>query len=99
MYSTLVTKLRKEKGNLVYDYDTYIGPRINNKNWDLPESIFHNPFHFGRVGTVKMQLDMYTQKILGDGSSSKMRGKVRALCGKMLACMCPKYTGNVMVMF
>ena len=88
MYFTLVTKLKKEKGKLVYDYDTYIGPQISNKNWELPQSIFHNPYHFGRVGTVHMRLDMYARRILGNGCR-KMPAKVSSLHGKMLACMCP----------
>ena len=78
MYSTLVTKLKKEKGKLVCGYDIYIGPRISNKNWELPQSIFHNPYHFGSVGTVCMRLDMYAWGILGNGCR-KMPAKIRSL--------------------
>ena len=72
----------------MYDYDIYIGPQIRNKNWEFPQSIFHNPFHFGSSGTVHMRLDMYAWRIL-DNRCWKMTAKVHSLHGKMLACMCP----------
>ena len=53
MYSTLVTKLSKKDGTVVFNYDEYIGPAVYNCLWDLKWSAWCNPYQFGKAGKVK----------------------------------------------
>lgn len=39
-----VVHLKKKNGKIVNEYDVYIGRKINNKYWQLPQSKFCNPF-------------------------------------------------------
>ena len=50
MYFSLVTKLRKKDGIVVFNYDVYIGPTVYNSHWDLEQSVWCNPYQFGKAG-------------------------------------------------
>jgi len=88
MYSTRVTKVRKHKGAIVYDYDVYIGPAIHNRHWNLEQSVWCNPYQFGKVGKARDRLDRYKRDVI-DKNGPKMLGKLRQLRGKTLGCICP----------
>ena len=88
MYSTRVTKVRKRKGVVVFNYDVYIGPAIHNKYWNLEQSIWCNPYQFGKVGKLRDRLDHYKRDVI-DKNGPKMLGKLRQLRGKTLGCICP----------
>ena len=88
MYGTKVTLLKKCKGQLLYDYDVYIGPDIRNRHWFLEESEFNNPHQFGKVGSPEHRLELYRTNVLEKGGAD-MKNKIRNLRGKTLGCICP----------
>ena len=71
MYSTLVTKLRKKVEILVFNYDVYIGPAVYNHHWYLEQSVWCNPYQFGKAGNVKKQLECCNQEVI-DKQGPKM---------------------------
>ena len=91
MYSTLVTKLRKKDGTMVFIYDEYIGPAVYNCHWDLEWSVWYNPYQFGKAGKVKERLEWYKQEVI-DKQGPKMLSMLKQLEGKMLGCICPNIT-------
>ena len=88
MYATKVTKFRKVKGSLLYPYDVYIGPELKNSNWDLQESVWSNPYQFGKTCKVKDKLQRYKREVI-DKKGPKVFAMLRQLHGKTLGCMCP----------
>ena len=89
MYSTRVTKLKKTAGEVVYNYDIYIGPEIKNSSWSLVESVWHNPYQFSG-GSLKRRYELYKKRI----SEPQRREScdLEKIRGKMLACICPDVT-------
>ena len=71
MYSTLVNKLRKKDGIVVFNYDVYIGPAVYNHHWDLERSVWCNPYQFGKAGKGKEQLECYKWEVI-DKQGPKM---------------------------
>ena len=88
MYCTKLTLVKKCQGQLLYDYDLYIGPSIHNRHWRLEESEFNNPHQFGTVGTHEDRLKLYRKKVL-EKEGSDMKSKIKDLRGKTLGCICP----------
>ena len=91
MYLTLVTKLIKKDGTVVFNYDVYISPAVYNCHWDLKRSIWCNPYQFGKAGKVKEQLECYKWEVI-DKQGPKMLRMLRQLEGKTLGCICPNIT-------
>ena len=87
MYATKVTKLRKVKGSLLYPYDVYIGPELKNSNWDLQESMWSNPYQFGKTCKVQERLQCYKREVI-DKKGLKVSAMLRKLQGKTLGCIC-----------
>ena len=88
MYCTKLTLLKKSKGQLVYDYDVYIGPKIHNRHWFLQESEFNNPHQFGSVKSQEERVQLYRKHVL-EKEGANMKNKIRDLRGKTLGCICP----------
>ena len=88
MYSTLVTKLRKKDGIVVFNYDVYIGPAAYNCHWDLEGSMWCNPYQFRKAGKVKEHLERYKLEVT-DRQEPKMLSMLSRLEGKILGCICP----------
>ena len=62
-------------------YEVYIGRR----NGNLPESIWHNPFHIGKDGTRAEVIAKYRVYILG---RPDLLALLHTLKGKVLGCWC-----------
>lgn len=76
-------KGKEDREVTLYDLcDVYIGPRIQNAYWQLPQSFWHNDFHFCK--DQMHGLFEYRQHILGDVSEDQLA----SLMGKRLGCFC-----------
>ena len=56
---------------MVFNYDVYIGPAVYNHHWDLEQSVWCNPYQFGKAGKVKERLEHYKQEVF-DKQGPKM---------------------------
>ena len=50
---TTVVKIKRSQGVIVQDCDVYIGRACNQGGWNLPESIWKNPYTISRCGSAK----------------------------------------------
>ena len=89
MYLTRVTKLKKTAGQVVYNYDIYIGPEIKNSSWSLEESVWHNPYQFSG-GSLKRRHELYKKRIFKPQRRESC--DLEKIRGRMLACICPDVT-------
>lgn len=62
-------------------FDVYIG----RKNGDLPESIWHNPFHIGEDGTREIVVQKYYHYVR---NNAELMARLGELKGKTLGCWC-----------
>ena len=90
MYSTRVTKLKKTAGEVVYNYDIYIGPEIKKQFMVVGRvSVAQSPTSFSG-GSLKRRHELYKKRI----SEPQRREScdLEKIRGKMLACICPDVT-------
>lgn len=64
-------------------YDIYIGRA--NPRYNLPESIWHNPFHIGKDGTREECIVKYFYHVV---TNPYLMSQLHTLKGKTLACWC-----------
>lgn len=83
---TQAVRLRKYYGKVIQECDEYVGRYIENDTWQLPESMWANPYlpsDFG--GSMTLTLFMYKQHILND---QFLYDQLHTLRGKRLGCFC-----------
>jgi len=69
--------------------DVYIGPRIYNSNWNLPRSIFYNPYQNPLIPDAEIRLKAYRRRLEKKlQSESSFRERLLSLAGKKLGCFC-----------
>jgi len=69
--------------------DVYIGPRICNPSWDLPDSIWTNPYHTSLIPDTKSRLLAYRRRLMRMlRNEPSFRNQLRSLAGKRLGCFC-----------
>ncbi len=79
----VAVRMRKVRGNIYQDYDVYVGYRIDNPSWRLPESKWHNPFE---EEELPLRLALYKKHIL---ETADLRDAMpNELFGRRLGCLC-----------
>lgn len=98
--SNLVTpklvKLQKKGGKILYPYDVYIGRTINNPNWHLKDSIWHNPYRITSTQTRDDVIRLYEEYLL---TKPELLIQLPNLSGCTLGCWCSPEPchGNVII--
>jgi len=82
-----VVRLRKSQGIMLQGCDIYIGRSMYMGGWELPESIWHNPFKIDKDDPnsrkkVIEQFDKYFEE------NQNLQNKLHLLSGKVLGCWC-----------
>lgn len=80
-----VVRLRMSHGAVVQGCAVYIGRRFARGGWDLPASIWVNPYVVGTHGTRAQVIEMYRLYVL---RSSHLMARLPELRGKVLGCWC-----------
>lgn len=84
---TKVVCLKRSKGQVVQGCDVYIGRRMTMGGWNLPESIWANPFTISHAGSVERAVELYRAYILERPDLLSQLGDLK---GKVLGCWCKK---------
>ena len=82
-----VVKLRRHNGKIVQDCDIYIGRRITQGGWNLPQSKWHNPFK-RKSPSLAARLDAVSQYEDYLLRSPELMSSLHELKGKTLGCWC-----------
>jgi hypothetical protein len=85
--ATRRVRLKRDKlGNLVHGYDVYIGRKFVKGGWNLPESIWHNPYSLYSCGNKR---DVCIAKFEAYFRGRKdLHARLPELRGKVLGCWC-----------
>lgn len=84
---TEMVLLKRVGGQIVNQYDVYIGRAINRGGWDLPASKWGNPFTVSKYGTADAAVAEYEKYIRNNPGLIKA---LPELAGKKLGCWCKK---------
>ena len=79
---------RRKDGAVLTYFDLYIGRRWTLGGWNLPESIWFNPFKLPSKATPEQRqacLDMYEAYVRG---RPELMAQLPDLSGKIMACFC-----------
>jgi hypothetical protein len=88
--TTVVRIKRKTINNIstiIQDCDVYIGRRCTQGGWNLPTSIWHNPYSVKEFGRAQC-LILYRDYILNKIKSDPVTYDLNTLVGKRLGCWC-----------
>jgi hypothetical protein len=82
---TTVVKIKISKGVIVQDCDVYIGRACNKGGWNLPESIWKNPYTISKCGSADEAVRLYREYLK---SNKELLSHLPDLKGKVLGCWC-----------
>lgn len=85
MAETKIVRIRRSGGAIVQGCDVYIGRRLNQGGWSLPQSPWANPFVIGADGTREEVLEKYKAYVAG---KPELMALLPTLKGKTLGCWC-----------
>jgi len=85
---TTVINLKGRKPQSLLPGEIYIGRTQTQGGWDLPESIWHNPFSVKTYGRDEC-LELYRNMLV---KNPELMVKIAELRGKVLACWCAPET-------
>lgn len=80
-----VVRLQRKHGKVVQDCEVYIGRRVCRGGWDLPQSIWHNPYSIKACGSAAAAVERYRHHLL---RSPHLLARLHELEGKVLGCWC-----------
>lgn len=89
--TTTVVRIRRTGGIIVQDCDEYIGRRMTMGGWNLPSSIWANPYKIGKDGDRLEVLTKYYNHIR---SRKDLYERLPELRGKVLGCWCGQKEGE-----
>jgi len=78
-------RIRRQNNQIVQNCDEYIGRRFTQGGWNLPESIFHNPYPIKECLSREDCLNKYKTYLL---TNSNLKAKLPILSGKTIGCFC-----------
>ena len=81
-----VVRLKCRNGVIVQDCDVYIGRRIHQGGWNLPQSDWANPFTIKQCGSAQEAVRLYEKYIRNERPDLVRR--IPELYGKTLGCWC-----------
>lgn len=84
-YATKVVKIRRKDGEVVQDCEIYIGRRLTMGGWNLPESIWHNPFEIKKYKSREVVLKMYRDYLT---TNKKLMALLPTIYGRVIGCWC-----------
>ncbi len=93
MDSPTVVCLKRSGGVIVQGCDVYIGRRISMGGWDLPDTIWANPYKVGRDGDLHRVIELYRNYAL---TNQSLLSQLHTLSGKTLGCWCKGKKGREM---
>ena len=79
---TTVVKIARRGGVVVQWCDVYIGRECKMGGWNLPCSIWHNPY---KTGTLEERISKYREHII---NNPVLMARLPELRGKVLGCWC-----------
>lgn len=82
-----VVCLQRKNGVIVQNCDVYIGRFWDLGGWQLPQSIWHNPFPTRDTGSVEESVRRYANYLL---RNPKLLRQIPMLRGKVLGCWCKR---------
>lgn len=82
---TTIVHLKRQGGKIVQDCDVYIGRACHMGGWNLPESIWFNPYTIKKHGSTENVLKLYEAYIR---NQPDLLSKLPDLVGKRLGCWC-----------
>ena len=90
---TKVVGLQRAGGKVVQDCEVYIGRACNMGGWNLPASIWGNPYKVDSKNDIDSVLIMYEKYVR---SKPELMSRLKELKGKTLGCFCkqPKKGGQ-----
>ena len=100
MNETKVVRIRRQGGVIVQNCDVYIGRRFTMGQWDLPESIWANPYKVKEYGSEEKVCELYETYMRERlNKEPTLREQLQLLKGKTLGCWCkPKMChGDILV--
>lgn len=91
--TTKVVGLQRKGGNVIQDCDVYIGRKCSMGGWNLPNTIWGNPYKVDGKNNIDKVLELYEAHVR---SKPELLGKLPELKGKILGCFCkqPKKGGQ-----
>lgn len=88
-----VVRIRRKDNKVVQDCDVYIGRRMTQGGWNLPNSIWANPYQvkdYGLNEAIRLYEEHLRALIAKNPATWKMR--ILELSGKSLGCWCKDKT-------
>lgn len=82
-----VVRIRRRDGQVVQGCDVYIGRRWTMGGWDLPHSIWANPYHIGKDGSREECVAKYEAYVR---SRPELLAQLPSLKDKTMGCFCDK---------
>ena len=86
---TEIARIRRSGGEIVVGCDIYIGRELRQGGWNLPRSIWANPYSIKNVGSAGEACKLYEtyirNKLMKEPS---LIDELRKLSGKTLGCWC-----------
>lgn len=82
---TTRVRIRRQGGQIAQGCDVYIGRACTMGGWNLPASIFANPFVIGKNGSREQVLTKYYNYII---NKPDLLALLPQLDGKVLGCWC-----------
>ena len=81
---TSVVRIRRQNNQLVQGCDVYIGRSTQRGGWNLPQSLWHNPFSVNKLGREEAlrQYEIYVR------NNPLLMAQLGTLRGKVLGCWC-----------
>jgi uncharacterized protein DUF4326 len=79
-------QMKRRKGEVVYPYDFYAGRTCYRGGWELPTSIFANPYPIGKKYNREESLRLYRERLL---QREELLEQLPILAGKRVGCFCP----------
>lgn len=93
MISPVVVCLKRQGGQIVQDSDIYIGRKLTQGGWNLPESMWANPYKVGKDGTLEEVIEKYEEYAR---NNPEIIENLDLLSGKTLGCWCKGKKGREM---
>jgi hypothetical protein len=78
--------MKRRHGEVVYEYDIYVGRHCYRGGWELPASIFANPYPVGTRHTREESLRLYWNHLF---EHQHLLEQLPTLAGKRVGCFCP----------